>query len=61
LLRIFHAAVATLDPKSGANFNTFLYDADWEKFVDPAKYLPLLGDALGVQTLAIAVDEIASA
>jgi hypothetical protein len=58
LLRAFHAALTTLGPN--LTFMTFLDNADWVKFVDPAKYLPLLADALGVQTLAIAVDKITS-
>jgi hypothetical protein len=56
LLRVFHAALTTLGPH--LSFYEFLHDADWVKFVDPTTYLPLLADALGVQTLAIAVDRI---
>jgi hypothetical protein len=56
LLRAFHAAIRTLGPN--LDFHDFLHNADWEKFVDPATYLPLLADALGVQTLAIAADRI---
>jgi hypothetical protein len=58
LLRVFHAALTTLGPY--VYFREFLDNADWAKFVDAAKYLPLLADALGVQTLAIAVDRITS-
>jgi hypothetical protein len=57
LLRAFHAALTTLG--LDGSFTKFLEAADWKKFVDVAKYLPLLADALGVQTLAIAVDRIA--
>jgi hypothetical protein len=57
LLRAFHAALSTLGLH--VDFKTFLDAADWEKFINPVAYLPRLADALGVQTLAIAVDEIA--
>jgi hypothetical protein len=56
LLRVFHAALTTLGPD--VDFMKFLDGANWRTFIDPAKYLPLLADALGVQTLAIAVDRI---
>jgi hypothetical protein len=50
LLRVFHAALTTLGPD--LDFREFLHNAHWEQFVDAATYLPLLADALGVQTLA---------
>jgi hypothetical protein len=56
LLRAFHAAIRTLGPN--VDFHDFLHNADWVKFIDAATYLPLLADALGVQTLVIAVDRI---
>jgi hypothetical protein len=56
LLRVFHAALTTLGPK--LDFYHFLRNAHWEQFIDAATYLTPLADALGVQTLAVAVDKI---
>jgi hypothetical protein len=57
LLRVFHAVLATLD--LNVPFETFLSSVDWQKFSSEG-YLPRLAKALGVKTLAIAVDEFAS-
>jgi hypothetical protein len=60
LLRVFHAVVATLGVEGGdTSFNSFLDTVDWQRFEDRG-ILPKLATALGVESLIIAVDEVAT-
>jgi hypothetical protein len=57
LLRVFHAVLATLG--ADEDFVNFFLALDWTQFTDHEFLLPKLAEALGVQTLVIAIDEVA--
>jgi hypothetical protein len=57
LLRVFHAVLFTLGDTEF--FMTFLSTVDWTQFTDHEFLLPKLAEALGVQTLVIAIDDVA--